>query len=141
MRCNPANSKAKLFYANFLHSKMGRTDDAIQTMKHGLEFLDINDKLGRDYLERYFQFLQLRERDAEVIEQGLKCAKTDVTVGECAGHGGNPPWVPLWIATIPSHFALGTTCEEGRRVCGSRWDEMGAGPTENQCTTTRPRHE
>jgi len=51
---------------------MGRTDDAIQTMRHGLEFLDINDKLGRDYLERYFQFLQLRERDAEVIDQGLK---------------------------------------------------------------------
>ncbi|MEY4272841.1 MAG: hypothetical protein RL250_1707, partial [Verrucomicrobiota bacterium] len=72
VRCNPANSKAKLFYANFLHSKMGRTDDAIQTMRHGLEFLDINDRLGRDYLERYFQFLQLRERDGEVIEQGLK---------------------------------------------------------------------
>ncbi len=72
VRCNPANSKAKLFYANFLHGKMGRTDDAIQTMRHGLEFLDINDKLGRDYLERYFQFLQLRERDAEVIDQGLK---------------------------------------------------------------------
>ena len=72
VRCNPANPKAKLFYANFLHGKMGRTDDAIQTMKHGLEFLDINDKLGRDYLERYFQFLQLRERDAEVIDQGLK---------------------------------------------------------------------
>lgn len=72
VRCNPANSKAKLFYANFLHSKMGRTDDAIQTMRHGLEFLDINDKLGRDYLERYFQFLQLRERDGEVIDQGLK---------------------------------------------------------------------
>ena len=72
VRCNPANPKAKLFYANFLHGKMGRTDDAIQTMRHGLEFLDVNDKLGRDYLERYFQFLQLRERDAEVIDQGLK---------------------------------------------------------------------
>jgi hypothetical protein len=72
VRCNPANPKAKLFYANFLHGKMGRTDDAIQTMRHGLEFLEINDKLGRDYLERYFQFLQLRERDGEVMDQGLK---------------------------------------------------------------------
>jgi hypothetical protein len=72
VRCNPANSKAKLFYANFLHSKMGRTDDAIQTLKHGMEFLDVNDRLGRDYLERYFQFLQSRERDSEVIDQGLK---------------------------------------------------------------------
>lgn len=72
VRCNPANSKAKLFYANFLHSKMGRTDDAIQTLKHGMEFLDVNDKLGRDYLERYFQLLQSRERDSEVIDQGLK---------------------------------------------------------------------
>jgi len=72
VRCNPANPKAKLFYANFLHGKMGRTDDAIQTMRHGLEFLEVNDKLGRDYLERYFQFLQLRERDGEVMDQGLK---------------------------------------------------------------------
>ena len=72
VRCNPANPKSKLFYANFLHGKMGRTDDAIQTMRHGLEFLEVSDKLGRDYLERYFQFLQLRERDGEVIDQGLK---------------------------------------------------------------------
>ncbi|NBR41566.1 MAG: hypothetical protein EBU04_01520 [Verrucomicrobia bacterium] len=72
VRCNPANAKSKLFYANFLHSNMGRTDDAIQTLRHGLEFLNADDTLGRDYLERYFQLLQLRERDAEVIEQSLK---------------------------------------------------------------------
>ena len=72
VRCNPANAKSKLFYANFLHSIQGRTDDAIQTLRHGLEFLAIDDPLTKDYLDRYFQLLQARERDQEVIDQGLK---------------------------------------------------------------------
>ncbi len=72
VRCNPANAKAKLFYANFLHTSMNRTDDAIQTLQHGLEFLPIDDALTKDYLDRYFQLLQARERDQEVIDQGLK---------------------------------------------------------------------
>ena len=72
VRCNPANAKSKLFYANFLHSIQGRTDDAIQTLRHGLEFLAVDDPLTKDYMERYFQLLQARERDQEVIDQGLK---------------------------------------------------------------------
>jgi hypothetical protein len=72
VRCNPANAKSKLFYANFLHSIQGRTDDAIQTLRYGLEFLAIDDPLTKDYMERYFQLLQARERDQEVIDQGLK---------------------------------------------------------------------
>jgi hypothetical protein len=71
VRCNPANAKSKLFYANFLHSNQGRTDDAIQTLRHGLEFLPVDDPLTKDYLDRYFQLLQARERDQEVIDQGL----------------------------------------------------------------------
>lgn len=71
VRCNPANQKAKLFYSNFLHTNMGRTDEAIQTLSHGLQFID-ETSLSRDYVDRYFQLLQLRERDAEVIEQSLK---------------------------------------------------------------------
>lgn len=72
VRCQPSNSKAKLFYSNILHSNLGRTDDAIQTLQHGLEFLAVDDPLAKDYIERYFQFLQLKERDEEVIAQGLK---------------------------------------------------------------------
>ncbi len=72
VRLNPANAKAKLFYANFLHTSMNRTDDAIQTLRYGLEFLPIDDALTKDYLDRYFQLLQARERDQEVIDQGLK---------------------------------------------------------------------
>jgi len=72
IRCNPGNAKAKLFYANFLHNVAGRTDDGIQTLKHGLEFLPVDDPLTKDYLERYFQLLQARERDQEVIEDSLK---------------------------------------------------------------------
>lgn len=75
IRCNPGNAKAKLFYANFLHNIAGRTDDGIQTLKHGLEFLPIGDPLTKDYLERYFQLLQARERDQEVIEESLKLIK------------------------------------------------------------------
>jgi hypothetical protein len=71
VRISPANAKGKLFFANLLHSNFNRTDDAIQTLRHGLEFLNVNDPLGRDYLDRYFQLLQLRERDAEVIDQSL----------------------------------------------------------------------
>ncbi|MEY2820746.1 MAG: hypothetical protein RL105_318 [Verrucomicrobiota bacterium] len=80
VRCQPSNSKAKLFYSNILHSNLGRTDDAIQTLQHGLEFLSIDDPLARDYIERYFQFLQLRERDAEVISQGLKLLQSGKTL-------------------------------------------------------------
>jgi hypothetical protein len=72
IRCNPGNAKSKLFYANFLHNIAGRTDDGIQTLKHGLEFLPVDDPLTKDYLERYFQLLQARERDQEVIDGSLK---------------------------------------------------------------------
>lgn len=71
VRCNPGSAKAKLFFANFLHS-VSRTDDAIQTLRHGLEFLPVDDPLTKDYLERYFQLLQARERDQEVIEDSLR---------------------------------------------------------------------
>jgi hypothetical protein len=72
VRFNPGNAKAKLFYANFLHNIAARTDDGIQTLKHGLEFLPVDDPLTKDYLERYFQLLQARERDQEVIDESLK---------------------------------------------------------------------
>ena len=72
IRCNPGNAKSKLFYANFLHNIAGRTDDGIQTLKHGLEFLPVDDPLTKEYLERYFQLLQARERDQEVIDESLK---------------------------------------------------------------------
>ncbi len=75
VRISPSNAKGKLFFANLLHSNFNRTDDAIQTLRHGLEFLNAGDPLGRDYLDRYFQLLQLRERDAEVIEQSLTLLK------------------------------------------------------------------
>ncbi len=71
-RISPGNNKSKLLLANILHSNYGRTDDAITTLFNGLQFLNVSDPLARDYLERYFQLLQLKERDKEVIDQGLK---------------------------------------------------------------------
>ena len=75
VRISPSNAKGKLFFANILHSNFNRTDDAIQTLRHGLEFLNVADPLGKDYLDRYFQLLQLRERDSEVIDQSLTLLK------------------------------------------------------------------
>ena len=80
VRCNPGNAKSKLFYANFLHSIAGRTDDAIQTLQHGLEFLPVDDPLTKDYLERYFQLLQARERDQEVIDGSLNYLKNSKNI-------------------------------------------------------------
>ena len=75
VRISPGNTKAKLLLANILHNNYNRTDDAIQTLRRGLDYLNITDTLGKDYLDRYFQLLQLRERDDEVIEQSLLMLK------------------------------------------------------------------
>ncbi len=72
VRISPGNVKGKLLFANILHNNYNRTDDAIQTLQHGLEFVNANDPMGAQYLERYFQLLQLKERDDEVIQQSLK---------------------------------------------------------------------
>ena len=85
VRCQPSNAKAKLFYSNILHSNLGRTDDAIQTLQHGLEFLSIDDPLAKDYIERYFQFLQLRERDHDEGDGELRRARArdETAAGHC----------------------------------------------------------
>lgn len=76
VRISPGNPKAKLLFANILHNNYNRTDDAIVTLRHGLEYVNVSDPLGRDYLDRYFQLLQLMERDNEVIEQSLILLKS-----------------------------------------------------------------
>ena len=80
VRCNPANSDAKLFYANVLHRNLGRTDDAIQSLRYGMEFINIDDANGRQYLDFYFRLLQLRERDQEVIDQSLKLLQSSKVI-------------------------------------------------------------
>jgi len=75
VRISPGNTKAKLLLANILHNNYSRTDDAVQTLRRGLDYLNITDSLGRDYLDRYFQLLQSLERDDEVIEQSLLMLK------------------------------------------------------------------
>lgn len=72
VRISPGNVKGKLLFANILHNNFNRTDEAIQTLQHGLEFVNADDPMGGQYLERYFQLLQLRERDDDVIQQSLK---------------------------------------------------------------------
>lgn len=111
VRFSPGNAKSKLFYANFLHGFMGRTDDAIQTLRHGLEYLPVEDPLTRDYLERYFQFLQARERDTEVIDQSLKLLREGKNLA-----GGLRESLALaaatslyWVGKYPDSVAIVTT--------------------------------
>ena len=72
VRCQATNPQAKLFYADLLHRKIGKTDDAITLLSSGLDTIDSSDKIGRAYLERYGQLLQARHRDPEVVDFALK---------------------------------------------------------------------
>ncbi len=120
VRCQPANSKAKLFYSNVLHSNLGRTDDAIQTLQHGLDFLDANDPLAKDYVERYFQLLQLRERDGEVIEQGFKLLKSSRSLPASV-----TPAVSLAVAT--SLYWVGRYQDCVAMIEAGRMEEQASG--------------
>ena len=55
VRISPGNIKGKLLFANILHNNYSRTDEAIQTLRHGLEYVNAIDPMGAQYLERYFQ--------------------------------------------------------------------------------------
>ena len=75
VRCQGSNPQAKLFYADLLHRKIGKTDDAISLLSNGLNNIDTSTKIGRLYLERYGQLLQARHRDPEVVEFALNYLK------------------------------------------------------------------
>lgn len=75
VRCQGSNAQAKLFYADILHRKIGKTDDAISLLQNGLQNIDSSDKIGRAYLERYGQLLQARHRDPEVVDFCLNYLK------------------------------------------------------------------
>lgn len=75
IRCQGSNAQAKLFYADILHRKIGKTDEAISLMKNGLELINPSEKVGRSYLERYGQLLQARHRDPEVVDFALNYLK------------------------------------------------------------------
>ncbi len=85
IRCQGNNAQAKLLYADLLHRKIGKTDDAISLLQSGLSTLDTSDKIGRAYLERYGQLLQTRHRDAEVVEFTLNYLKKKDLHSEAKG--------------------------------------------------------
>lgn len=120
VRCNPGNAKAKLFYANFLHSVAGRTDDAIQSLLHGLDFLPLTDPLTKDYLERYFQLLQSRERDREVIDQSLKLLRDTKNV---------PPYLreSLALAAATSLYWVGNYPDSVNLINSNSLDKNPSG--------------
>ena len=67
VRCDPANVKARFLFAHLLNSAMNDTDSAIQTMRVGLTHLDAGAPETAGYLDRYFQLLESRELDNEVV--------------------------------------------------------------------------
>lgn len=75
VRCQGSNVQAKLFYADILHRKIGKTDDAISLLQSSLQTVDSSEKIGRAYLERYGQLLQARHRDPEVVDFCLNYLK------------------------------------------------------------------
>lgn len=76
VRCDPANVKARFLFAHLLHAALRDTPKAIQTLRVGLEYLSPASPETSAYLDRYFQLLESREEDAEVIEQaGLLLGK------------------------------------------------------------------
>lgn len=68
IRCDPANIRARFLFAHLLHTGMGETAKAVQTLRVGLEYITPADKDSYAYLDRYFQLLESREEDAIVIE-------------------------------------------------------------------------
>ncbi|MDR2981050.1 MAG: hypothetical protein LBV12_02250 [Puniceicoccales bacterium] len=68
VRCNPGNNKAKIFWANMLYAN-NDIDGAIQTLQHGLPYLALSDPNAGAYLDRFFQFLQIEQRDREIAER------------------------------------------------------------------------
>lgn len=68
MRCNPTNPRVRLFYADLLHRRLGKTEDAILLLKNNLRTEGALDLADRTVLERLAQLLQNRHRDPEVVE-------------------------------------------------------------------------
>ncbi len=68
MRCNPTNPRVRLFYADLLHRRLGKTEDAISLLKNNLRTEGTLDNADRAVLERLAQLLQTRHRDPEVVE-------------------------------------------------------------------------
>ncbi len=120
VRCNPANSDAKLFYANVLHRNLGRTDDAIQSLRYGMEYINIDDPNGRQYLDFYFKLLQLRERDQEVIDQSLKLLQSSKVIPQ-------PTRETLALAAATSLYWLGKYPDAVNMVTANSLDKYPEG--------------
>lgn len=69
VRCDPANVKARFLFAHLLQAGLHDTPKAIRTLRVGLEYLEPKAPETSAYLDRYFQLLESREEDAEVITQ------------------------------------------------------------------------
>lgn len=67
VRCDPSNIKARFLFAHLLQSSLGETEKAIRTLAIGLDFISPGDSATTEYLDRYFQLLESRESDSEVI--------------------------------------------------------------------------
>ncbi len=68
MKCNPTNARVKLFYADLLHRRLGKTEESITLLSNGLRKNSPLDAVDRAVLERLAQLLQARHRDGDVVE-------------------------------------------------------------------------
>ena len=69
VRSNPANLSAQRLYANMLQAHLGKTDEAIATLQHGLTLATPDDKDLPDCIHHYFQLLDTQQRDTQILDE------------------------------------------------------------------------
>ncbi len=119
MKCNPTNPRVKLFYADLLHRRLGKTEEAITLLTNGLKTSPPLDTADRAVLERLAQLLQARHRDAAVVEifsNLLKDSKLDAETRNLAAF--QTATSLYWLGKYPESTALIEQYQLDRTVNG-----------------------
>lgn len=107
LKCNPSNPRVKLFYADILHRRLGKTDDAISLLKNGIKQKSPYDAVDRALLERYGQLLQARHLDAELVEIFGKILQISDLDGETRNVAAGQLATSLyWVGRYPESVAI-----------------------------------
>jgi len=107
MKCNPTNPRVKLFYADLLHRRLGKTEESILLLSNGLKISPPLDGVDRAVLERLAQLLQARHRDTEVAEifsKLLKDSNLDAETRNLAAFQTATAY--YWLGKYPESTAL-----------------------------------
>jgi Flp pilus assembly protein TadD len=119
MRCNPTNPRVRLFYADLLHRRLGKTEDAISLLKNNLRTEGTLDNADRAVLERLAQLLQTRHRDPEVVDIFRKILASSDLDQETRNMAAFQLATSLyWTGKYPEAVALIETHQLDRSISG-----------------------